>query len=103
MTESAGGGLSPERDPEAQQVLRRYERFFARAAWLSVLFAVAGILICIFFLTGGARAVVITALAVGGLWLAAMCLVIRRRVQTGPRGASRWGFDRLIRPPSSGP
>jgi hypothetical protein len=101
MTESAEGKLPPEPDP-AQQVLRRYERFFARVAGLSVLLSVVGFLIGIFFVTGAAQAVVISALGVGGLFLAAMCLVIRRRIQTGPRGAPRYGFDRLIRPPSSG-
>jgi hypothetical protein len=102
MTEGAEGKPPPESDP-ARQVLARYERFFAWAAALSVLFALAGFLIGIFFLTGAAEAVVISALGVGGLFMAAMCLVIRRRIQTGPRGDPRWGSDRLIRPPSRNP
>jgi hypothetical protein len=52
MTESAERILPPEPNDGAQQVLHRYERFFARAAGLSVFLASAGIVIALVFLSG---------------------------------------------------
>jgi hypothetical protein len=90
VTESAEGNLPHEADP-AREGLRRYERFFGRAAALSLVLAAAGFLIGLIVLSGAAEAVVLGGLGVGGLWLAAMCLVIRRRIRTGPRGTSSVG------------
>lgn len=63
---------------------RRYERFFSRGVVVGALITVAGIVLA-FFLHGGARAAVIGGLCVGGIWLAVMTLVIKKRIRTGPK------------------
>jgi hypothetical protein len=83
---------------EARRVaaLRRFEFFFVKGAVFGVAISVGGI-VWTFFLHGGVQAVVIGLLDVGGLWLAGMCLVIKRRFRTGPKAeylrASWKGFE----------
>jgi hypothetical protein len=65
-------------------VLRGFESVFFKGACVCVAVSVGGI-VWTFFLRGSTQGVVIGVFDLGGLWLAAMFLVIKRRVRTGPK------------------
>jgi TRAP-type uncharacterized transport system fused permease subunit len=83
--------LTPEQEAVRQKALLGYQRFFTWAVALSLLLTVVGVVVGIVALHGPAQAVVLAALGGGGLFLALMFLVIRRRIGTGPKGIPpRW-------------
>lgn len=73
-------------DAEARQKagLSRYQRFFGRLAVFGFVVAVSGF-VGGAFISGPASAVVIAMVGFGGLLIAWMALVIRKRIHTGPR------------------
>jgi hypothetical protein len=73
-------------DPDAQRkaALARYQRSFGRLAGFCLLVAVAGFIIGP-LLSGLARALVIAMVGFGGLLVAWMAMVIRKRIRTGPK------------------
>lgn len=92
--------LPPEQEEHRQQALLAYRRSFAWAVALSLLVTVVGVIVGIVALQGPAQAVVIAVFGGGGLLLAWMCLLIRKRIGTGPKGSAvRWPLSR-IDPPS---
>lgn len=88
MAPAGESGAEPPQDGEYEArkaaALRRFERFFARAAIFSVAISAGGIAWS-FFLADGAKAFVIGALGFGGLLLAGLNLVIRNRIRNGPK------------------
>lgn len=92
--------FTPEQEARRQEALLAYQRFFARAAALSLSATVAGVIIGIVALQGAAQAVIFAVVGGGGILLAWMILVIRKRIGTGPKGTSpRWlGAVALRRP-----
>lgn len=64
--------------------LQRYQGFFTKAALVGVGISLAGIVVG-FFLSDAAQAVVFATFGAGGLLIAAMALVIRMRIRTGPK------------------
>ena len=86
--------LTPDREARRHAVLQKYRRFYEVAAALSILLAVAGVIIGIYALHGAAQAVVLAALGGGGVLLAWMCLVIRNRLRTGPKARPEAGAGR---------
>src|ERR1700683_4860611 len=88
--------LTPEQEARRDAFIHRYQRFFGRAAVLSLLIAVVGVIVGVVALQGAVQAVVIAAVGGGGVWVASMCLVFRRRIRTGPKGnPPRWVADRF--------
>ncbi len=73
-----------ERENRRLSALHRYERFFTRLAIAGIGVTVAGIAVS-FLYSDGVRAAIIGGLGAGGLWIAAMSLVIRKRIRTGPK------------------
>jgi hypothetical protein len=73
-------------DPEARQkaALARYQRSFKRLAVFCVLVAFAGFIVGS-LLSGLARALVIAMVGFGGLLVAWMAMVIRKRIRSGPK------------------
>lgn len=73
-------------DSEARRnaVLSRYQRSFGRLALLCLVVAISGF-VAGAFLSGPARAVVIAMVGFGGLLVAWMAMVIRKRIRTGPK------------------
>jgi small-conductance mechanosensitive channel len=84
-------GSVPMSVPEIERwrlsTLHRYEHFFMGVALAGVGITIAGVVIS-FFVSDAARAAIIAGLGVGGLWISAMSLVIRRRIRTGPKRQS---------------
>ena len=72
------------RDNQYLSALRRYERFFAILAMAGVAVMAASIAIGLLF-SDGIRATIIGGLGAGSLWIAAMSLVMRKRIRTGPK------------------
>lgn len=84
---AASGQSGPhgdEREIRRLSVLRQYERFFTRAAVVCVGIAIIGFGIG-FLLRGAARWTVIGGLGIGGLWMCAMSIIIRKRIGAGPK------------------
>jgi hypothetical protein len=92
--------LTPEQEERRKQALLAYQRSLVWVSGLSCSVAVIGVIVGIVALHGPAQAVVIAVFGGGGLLVAWMCLLIRRRIGTGPKGTSlRWPLNR-IDPPS---
>ena len=62
-------------------VLHRYEHFFAHLAFVGIGITIVGIAVSFLF-SDGARAAIIGALGAGGLWIAVMSLIMRKRIRT---------------------
>lgn len=73
-------------DSEARRkaVLARYQRSFGRLALFFLLIGIAGFVVGA-LLSGPARAVVMAMVGGGGLLVAWMATVIRKRIRTGPK------------------
>ena len=73
-------------NPEARReaALARYQRSFGRLAVFCLLVAIAGFIVGP-LLSGAARALVIAMVGFGGLLIAWMAVVIRKRIRTGPK------------------
>lgn len=88
---------SPRRAEVPGTVTERFDAFFTRAAVLSLLMTVGAVIVSVMFLSGAAEAIVLSAFGAGGIWLAAMCLLVRNRVRTGPRREPRPWAASLVR------
>ena len=75
-----------EREARRVAAMKRFERQFSGVALLGLAIAVAGIAWG-FFLTGPAQAVVISGVGSGGLLMALLFFVIKKRMRTGPKAA----------------
>jgi len=64
--------------------LQKFERFFFRLALFGVGISIVGF-VAGAFLSNAASAIVISMFGFGGLLIAAMSLVIRKRIRTGPK------------------
>lgn len=92
--------LTPEQEERRQQLLLGYQRSFAWVAVVGLLVAAVGITVGVLALRGQAQGEVIAVFGGGGLLLAWMCLVIRKRFKTGPKSTfMRWPLNR-VGPPS---
>jgi acetyl esterase/lipase len=92
--------LTPEQEERRHQVLLAYQRSFAWFAALALSVAVVGVIVAMVALQGPTQAVVIAVCGGGGVLAAWMCLLIRKRIGTGPKGtAARWPLNR-VDPPS---
>jgi hypothetical protein len=72
------------KEPSRTEVLARYQRFFGRLAVFCLVVAMSGFVVGA-LLSGPARALVIAMVGFGGLLIAWMALVVRKRVGTGPK------------------